>query len=124
MGGEEAVGRKQGGAWSQLGHPWLWIKKLTSPWSCPHCLSFLALEDSQPHGSGKTSRELGLHSDPITLGVWLMLFIRGAEGFSSDWDGEQKPGKRPRLGMRDCPDFLLYRWAPGRALCHHGFGPW
>lgn len=49
-----------------------------------------------------------------------MLFIRGAVGFSSDWGAEQKPGKRPGLGMRDCPDFLLYGWAPGRALCFPG----
>lgn len=29
LGGAEAVRRNWGGAWGQLGHPWLWVKKLT-----------------------------------------------------------------------------------------------
>lgn len=36
---------------------------------------------------------------PSSSGVWLMLFVRGAVGFSLAQHGEQKPGKRQVLGQ-------------------------
>lgn len=106
LGGAEAAGRDQGGAWSQLGYPWCWITQLT-------VLNFLA---TACHSL--LQRTLSLMAlvrrvenwactlTPGLPGAWLMLFLSRAVGFL-DQCGAQKSGKRQGLGMKSHPGFLL-----------------
>lgn len=106
LGGAEAAGRDQGGAWCQLGYPWCWTTPLTVlgfPAAACHsslqrALSLMALVRQVENWAHTLT--------PGLPGAWLMLFLSRAVGFLAQC-GAQKPGKRQGLGMRGCPGFPL-----------------